>query len=188
MKLIVGLGNPGRNFAHSRHNVGFTCVDHIARQWRIKLQERRKRAVLGQGLVEDLPVVLAKPRTFMNHSGQGVAYLLTRFAGTPQDLVVIYDDMDLPPGTIRIRPGGSAAGHNGIKSIIAELATQEFPRVRVGIGSPPEGTDGMDYVLEPFSQEERPVNERAVKTVCQAVVCLLQEGIQTAMNRFNSVK
>ena len=188
MKLIVGLGNPGRIFSHSRHNVGFMCVDHMARKWGIKLADRRSRAVLGQGEVGGQRVVLAKPRTFMNHSGEGVVYLLTRFAGIPGDLVVIYDDMDLPLGTIRIRPGGSAAGHNGIKSIISRLATQEFPRVRVGIGGLPEGTQGMDYVLGSFSPAERPVATEAVAIVEQAVACLLLEGIQNAMNRFNSVK
>ena len=185
MKLIVGLGNPGRRFAHSRHNVGFKCVDHIARKWGIKLMERRSKVVMGGGMVAELPVVLAKPRTYMNNSGEGIAYLLSRFSVSPQELVVIYDDMDLPLGVIRIRPRGSAAGHNGISSIIAVLASQEFPRVRVGIGKPPEGLDGVDHVLGPFLPEERPVIDEAVAQVSQAAACLLEEGIEAAMNRFN---
>ena len=186
MRVIVGLGNPGRRFDNSRHNVGFRCVDCIARSWGIKLSDRRRQAALGQGRIADLPVVLAKPRTFMNNSGEGVAYLLTRFAATPDQLVVIYDDMDLPLGRIRIRPGGSSAGHNGIKSIIAALSTQEFSRVRVGIGGSPSECGGeVEHVLGPFSAEERPVIQRTVATAAEAVACLLQEGIQAAMNRFN---
>ena len=185
MKLIVGLGNPGRKFDYSRHNMGFQCVSYMARKWDIKLAERRAKAVLGQGHVADLPVVLARPRTFMNNSGQGVEYLLARFAASPADLVIIYDDMDLPLGKIRIRPNGSSAGHNGIKSIMATLSTQEFSRIRVGIDKPPVGVDGMDYVLAPFSPEERPVIELAVATVAEAVGWLIQESLQAAMDRFN---
>ena len=188
LKIIVGLGNPGARYAGTRHNMGFACIDKLAQRWSIPLSDRRQHAVLGQGEVTGAPVVLAKPRTYMNNSGEAVHYLLARFRVQAAALVIIYDEMDLPRGTIRRRPRGGTAGHQGMASIIDALGSNKFPRVRVGIGSPPEGTDGMDYVLEPFSQEERPVNERAVKTVCQAVVCLLQEGIQTAMNRFNSVK
>ena len=143
MKLIVGLGNPGDRYKDSRHNVGFRCIDHMARTWSIKVGERRPKVVLGKGQVahpdvqDRLSVVLAKPRTYMNNSGEGIAYLLTRFAATPQDLVIIYDEMDLPPGKIRVRPRGSAGGHNGVRSIISTLSTQDFPRVRVGIGKPP---------------------------------------------------
>lgn len=185
MRLIIGLGNPGRRYADSRHNLGFKCVDHMARMWGISLRERRSKAVLGQGDLGEVPVVLAKPRTFMNLSGEGVSYLLTRFAAKPEDLVVIYDEMDLPPGTIRIRPTGSAAGHNGVQSIIDAIATQQFPRVRMGIGTPPEGIDGIKYVLAPFSAEETIVVHDAVGIAAEAVACMLQEGIDAAMNRFN---
>ena len=185
MKLIVGLGNPGRQFSHSRHNVGFVCVDDMARKWGIELAQRRVKAVLGLGRIEGLPVVLAKPRTFMNRSGDGVQYLLTRFGAAPGDLVVIYDAMELPLGSIRLRTRGSAAGHNGVKSIIATLATEEFARIRVGIGEPTEGTDGIEYVLGHFSAGERTEIKAAVKTVSEVVACLLQEGIQAAMNRYN---
>ena len=132
-----------------------------------------------------MPVVLAKPRTYMNQSAEAVAYLITRFAASPGDLIIIHDDMDLPVGKTRIRPGGSAAGHNGIDSIIDRLSTQEFPRVRVGIGLPPLGVDGAEYVLSPFLTEERSIIDDTVKIVADAVACVLQEDIQTAMNRFN---
>ena len=185
MKFIVGLGNPGRGFSHSRHNVGYRCVDYMARRWGITLAERRAKVVLGQGHVGRFSVVLSKPRTFMNKSGEGVAYLLTRFASTPADLLIIYDDMDLPLGTVRIRPRGGAAGHNGIKSIVAALGTEEFPRLRVGIGKPPDGQEGMDYVLGSFSPHEEPVVRDAVMRVAEAVDHLLEEGIQAAMNSAN---
>ena len=191
MKLIVGLGNPGTRYKYSRHNVGFRCIDHMARAWNIEVNERRPKVVLGRGEVahpdvqDSLTVVLAKPRTYMNNSGEGIAYLIARFAVTPQDMVIIYDEMDLPPGKIRVRPEGGAGGHNGIRSIISTLSTQNFPRVRVGIGKPPPGLDAMNYVLGAFPPEEKPVIEEAVTTVAAVVACLVQEGIEKAMNRYN---
>ena len=188
MKLIVGLGNPGRKYSHSRHNVGFRCVDHMAREWGVRLAERRAKVVLGRGQVSDQPVVLAKCRTFMNQSGEGVAYLLSRFSATPGDLVIIYDDMDLPLGNIRIRTKGSAAGHNGIKSLISNLHTVEFARIRVGIGRPPEEVDGVDYVLGSFLPDESPLIEGAVAMVAGAAACMLTNGIGEAMNSFNRAR
>lgn len=185
MKLVVGLGNPGRKFTNSRHNLGFKCVDHLARKWSIRLEERRPKAMLGLGCHAETPVVLVKPRTFMNASGEAVRYLLSRFPATPGDLVVIYDDMDLPTGKIRLRPSGSAAGHNGIESIIDALSTEEFPRVRVGIGRPAGYVGNIEYVLGQFLADEKPVIEEAVLGVTEAVSCLLREGIEVAMNRFN---
>ena len=185
MRLIVGLGNPGRQYTNSRHNMGFRCVDHIAQRWGIKFDDRRSKAVLGHGRLISGSVVLAKLRTFMNRSGDGARYLLDRFSGSPEDLVVIYDDMDLPLGRIRVRARGSAGGHNGIDSIVGALGTQEFPRVRVGIGRPLENEGSIDYVLGNFRPEERPVIAEAVVRVEEVVACLLLEGLDVAMNRFN---
>ena len=185
MNLIVGLGNPGRRYLNSRHNVGFRCIEHMAREWKVPLKERRKSAVLGQGSVDGHEVVLAKPRTFMNDSGTAIAYLLTRFASTPDDLLVVYDEMDLPLGKVRIRRSGSAAGHNGIRSVIDAISSQEFPRIRVGIGKAPEGIAGMEHVLRSMRSEERRIIEESVGKVAEAVRCLLDEGIETAMGRFN---
>ena len=185
MKLIVGLGNPGRRYVNSRHNVGFRCVEHLAHEWKVPLKDRRKTAVLGQGSVEGHEVVLAKPRTFMNDSGTAVAYLLTRFASTPGDLLVVYDEMDLPLGKVRIRRGGSAAGHNGVRSIIETVSTQEFVRIRVGIGKAPDGVAGMEHVLKSMRSDERRIIEESVAKVAQAVRCFLDEGIEIAMGRFN---
>ena len=186
MHIIVGLGNPGPKYRCSRHNIGFRCIDLMARQWDIRLSERRAKAVLGRGAHWEQEVVLAKPRTFMNNSGEAVAYLLTRFGARPADLVVIYDEMDLPVGKLRIRPSGSAAGHNGMWSIIAALGTQEFPRVRVGIGHPRlEQHQVISHVLASFSADESAVIARTVERVVEAVDCLLAEGITAAMNQFN---
>ena len=185
MLLIVGLGNPGTRYRCTRHNVGFRCVDLIARKWDIRQSERRAKAVLGRGNHAGKDIVLAKPRTFMNNSGEGVAYLLTRFAATPADLVVIYDEMELPVGRLRIRPSGSDGGHNGMRSIIAALNTQNFPRIRVGIGPPPPELGSISHVLGRFSQEESPQIAQSVKMVAEAVECLLEENIDVAMNRFN---
>lgn len=185
MKLIVGLGNPGREYAATRHNVGFHCVDLLARRASIPFDERRKLAVLGTGRVAGQEVALAKPRTFMNNSGEAVKYLMARFRATPADLVVIYDDMDLPVGKVRVRPGGSAAGHKGILSITAALGTQEFPRVRIGIDRPMPGAGPVDYVLGQFVAAERAPVEEAVRRAADAVEVLLSDGLDAAMNRFN---
>jgi PTH1 family peptidyl-tRNA hydrolase len=185
MRLIVGLGNPGPKYHGTRHNIGFRCVDLMSKMWSIPITERRSKAVLGRGVYAGQEVVLAKPRTFMNNSGHGVSYLLTRFAADIDHLLVIYDDMELPLGRLRIRSSGSDGGHRGVESIISNLRTQTFPRMRLGIGAPPEGQDSVDFVLGAFSKEESVVVDRAVETVVQAVECWLEEDIDAAMNQFN---
>lgn len=185
MRIIVGLGNPGDRYRCTRHNIGFRCLDLLARQWEIRLSERRAKAVLGRGRRREQEVVLAKPRTFMNLSGEGVAYLLTRFGAKPADLLVVYDEMDLPVGKLRLRPGGGPAGHNGIRSIIAELRTTDFARLRVGIGHPAPGQEQVDHVLSRFSATEAPEMARIVEQAAAAVDCLLAEGMAAAMNKFN---
>ncbi len=185
MWLIVGLGNPGDRYRNSRHNLGFWCIDSMARRWGITVNERRAKAVLGRGTRAGQDVVLAKPRTFMNNSGEGVDYLLTRFAAPPTNLVIVYDEMELPVGTLRLRPSGSDGGHNGIRSIIAALHSQDFPRLRVGIGHPPLGGDPIAHVLGPFSADESQVIEDSVSRATDAVDCLLENDINAAMNLFN---
>lgn len=185
MRIIVGLGNPGPEYARTRHNIGWRCLDVAAERWRIPLKERRPVVVLGQGTAHGQEVVLGKPRTFMNRSGEGVRYLFARFGGTPAALVVIYDDMDLPLGRLRIRPKGSAGGHKGVASVIGELGTEEFVRVRVGIGRPPPLMDPVRYVLEPFTPEEEPVVAETANRVAEALDVLLAEGLEAAMNQFN---
>ncbi len=186
MIVVVGLGNPGEQYSSTRHNVGFQCVDILAKRHGIPLNDKRTHVVCGQGHLEGHPVVLAKPRTYMNRSGQAAKYLLDRFqqsrlVGT---LLVVHDDMDLPVGRIRLRPNGSAAGHNGIKSIIAELGTQEFPRLRIGIGHPQEG-DTVGFVLGGFANDEAKVMAKALELAAEAVAWTVQHGLDSAMNRYN---
>ena len=185
MRLIIGLGNPGFQYRGTRHNMGFQCVDLMAKMWSIPVKDRRSKAVLGRGNYLGQEIVLAKPRTFMNNSGEGVSYLINRFAADVDHLVVIYDDMELPLGRLRIRASGSDGGHRGVRSIIFNLKTRTFPRIRLGIGFPPEGQDPVDFVLGRFSKEESTVVNQAVETVVQAVECWLEEDIDVAMNRFN---
>ncbi len=185
MRIIVGLGNPGERYAGTRHNIGFRCIDAMARTWSIPLSQRRAKAVLGIGRHLNQDVVLAKPRTFMNNSGEGVRYLLTRFSAQPSDLLVVYDEMALPMGRLRLRAAGSDAGHKGIRSIIAALNTQDFPRMRIGIGPPEQVGGNVAHVLDRFSPEEEPVIAQAVEQVTLAGECLLEENIDRVMNRFN---
>ena len=187
MLLIVGLGNPGTRYRCTRHNLGFRCVDLMARKWGVRQSERRPKVVLGRGHYADKDIVLAKPRTYVNNSGEGVAYLLARFGAAPEALLIIYDDMQLPLGRLRIRRSGSDGGHNGIRSIITNLQTHAFPRIRVGIGQPgPDAIgDPVSHVLGRFSQEESAQIATAVKGVAAAVECLLEEDIDVAMSRFN---
>ena len=185
MHIIVGLGNPGPRYRDTRHNIGFRCIDLMSSKWDIKLSERRAKAILVRDRHLGHDIVLAKPRTFMNNSGEGVAYLLARFRAKPQDLIVIYDEMALPVGKLRLRPAGSDAGHNGIKSIISALGTQQFPRVRVGIGKPSVGGEHISHVIGGFSKDEFPIIAEAVGRVVETVDCLLEEGIDQAMSRFN---
>ena len=185
MWLIVGLGNPGVRYRSSRHNVGFRCLDLLAKRWDIPTKDRRAKAVVGQGCHSGQEVILAKPRTFMNNSGEAIIYLLTRFRALPGDLVIIYDEMELPLGRLRIRAKGSDGGHNGMRSIIAALGTQDFPRIRVGIGPPPEGKSTVPHVLGPFSGAEEVVVSRAVDRVVAAVERIMEESIDAAMSQFN---
>lgn len=185
MKLIVGLGNPGREYSQSRHNVGFTCINHLSRRWNIDLSERRRYAVFGQGEVAGEAVVLAKPRVFMNLSGHAIAYLISRFSVQSEDLLVIYDDMDLPLGGMRLRTNGGSAGHRGVESIISIVESRAFSRVRVGIGKPLDNIDPVDYVLGAFLHEERKVMRETTLRVGEALECMLRDGVNTAMNRFN---
>ena len=185
VRLLVGLGNPGLRYSNTRHNIGFKCVDHMARKWSVKLKDRRAKAVIGQGRVCDTDIALAKPRTYMNDSGAAVDYLMTRFAVSPEALLVVYDDIALPLGTIRVRRSGGDGGHNGVGSIIEHLGSKEFPRIRIGIGEPDEGVSYVEYVLGKFQKHEEKAIKPVIAVVADAVEVLLTEGIDTAMNRFN---
>ena len=183
--IIVGLGNPGPRFADTRHNIGWRALDLLAGQIGVPVNERRPKAVLGTGFFAGRRVVLAKPRTFMNNSGEAVEYLLARFGGGATSLLIIYDEMALPVGRIRLRAAGSDAGHNGIRSIIQYVGGVGFPRLRIGIGGPPAGVEPRDYVLGKFAESEAEAIAGAVERAATAVRCVLEENIEAAMNRFN---
>jgi len=192
MRLIVGLGNPGRAYAHNRHNIGFMCLSHFARTQGIKLDRKQGLARTGMGHMAGDKVILARPQTYMNESGKSVSRLIHKFNIALNDLLVIHDDLDLPPGKIRIRYGGGSGGHKGIESIFNELNEPEFLRLRVGIGRPdlPDATvtgdaDIVTYVLGDFTTEERQVMSQAIPQVSAAILCLLTEGLTTAMNKYN---
>jgi PTH1 family peptidyl-tRNA hydrolase len=185
-RLIVGLGNPGAEYSGTRHNVGFRVVDSLAAAHRIPLRTRRYQAVYGVGEIAGETVCLARPMTYMNLSGQAVAALLRVLDLTPSELIVVCDDVNLPLGKLRIRLQGSAGGSNGLKSIVACLSSEAFPRLRIGVGRPGSG-DLIDHVLGSFGRAEIPVVERAIETAVEAVEVALRDGVEAAMNRYNTV-
>lgn len=185
MKLIAGLGNPTPQYEGTRHNVGFEVLDRMAEQYRIPLDTAKHKGFYGKGRVEGQQVILLKPMTYMNLSGESVAEAARYFKIAPEDVIVVYDDINLDVGRLRIRPKGSAGGHNGMKNIIAHLGTDVFPRIRVGVGMKPPKMDLAAYVLSRFSAEEQAVMEAAYDRACQAAVMLLQEQLEQAMNAYN---
>jgi PTH1 family peptidyl-tRNA hydrolase len=184
--LIVGLGNPGRKYSRNRHNAGFHCLDCLAQAYGIEFDAKRDKAEVALGRVAGRRVVLAKPQTFMNDSGQAVGALARFFKVTPEDALVVYDDLDLPQGTLRLRPHGSAGGHRGMLSIMQHLGTRDFPRLRVGIGRPPGRMPPKAYVLQDFSADEWSEMVEVYARAVAAVECWIAEGIKEAMNRFNA--
>ncbi len=188
--LIVGLGNPGEKYVRNRHNIGFMCLDDFARIHKISLARSRYRAKTGEGKIDNIEVILAKPLTFVNLSGEAVSKLAQKYGIKPEHLIVVCDDLDLPLGRIRIRQGGSS-GHNGIKSIVEHIGSEEFLRVRVGISRPEEEagkterSDVINHVLGDFSDEEEKMIEKIVPRVGEVVNSLLTEGLTAAMNKFN---
>ncbi len=185
MKIIVGLGNPTDKYAGTRHNVGFSVIYNISDAYGIAVDTKKHKALIGKGIIEGEKVILAMPQTFMNLSGESVRELLDYYKCDETDLIVIYDDISLDVGKLRIRKKGSAGGHNGIKNIIAHLGTQEFARVKVGVGEKPPRMDLADYVLGRFTKEEQPVIREAAELATKAVATIITEGADMAMNRFN---
>jgi len=189
MKLIVGLGNPGRSYARNRHNIGFMALNHFARTQGVRLDKKKGLARIGTGLVAENEVVLARPQTFMNNSGQSVNRLVDKFNIDPNDLIVIHDDLDLPLAKVRISFDSRSGGHKGINSIIREIGGQDFIRIRVGIGRPNKPRISEDdiiaYVLSDFTPAEKRAIDNIIPRVGEAILCLLKEGLTPAMNRFN---
>ncbi len=185
MKIIAGLGNPGLKYAGTRHNTGFAALTQLADRYKISLNKKESKCITGHGFIEGEKVVLAMPQTYMNLSGEALQPLLAFYKCTPEDLIVLYDDVDLDVGRLRIRAQGSAGGHNGMKSIIQHLGTEAFPRVRVGVGRKPEGWDLADYVLGRIQKEEFPLFREACEKAADAVRLIITEGVQAAQNLYN---
>ena len=184
MKLIVGLGNPGAEYEKTRHNVGWQVVEAFARKFRIDVTRHEKNALTGTGRVAGGSVMVAKPLTYMNLSGDAVRLLMNAYLESTQEMIVVYDDIDLPLGRLRIRPNGSAGTHNGMRSIISTLQTEQFPRLRIGIGASDQGRL-RDYVLDEFTSEEQPIVDRAIERAVDALVLFARGDLRRAMNQFN---
>lgn len=183
MKAIVGLGNPGREYSGTRHNVGFQVIDILAKRMHLTVKNHYRQSLYTQGELEGKSVILVKPVTYMNNSGAAVKQVLEKWKLKPEDILIISDDVNLPLGKLRLREGGSAGGHNGLKSIIALLGTDDFPRLRIGVGSP--GSDMIEHVLGHFNNAERLEIHQAEERAVETIEAILRDGIEQAMNQFN---
>jgi len=188
MYLIVGLGNPGAKYAHTRHNVGFDVLDALSRKLNVSISRERDNALIGECFVGGQKVILAMPQTYMNLSGEAVMPLASYFKIPPENLLVVYDDIDLPQGHIRIRKNGSAGTHNGMRSIVGLLGYENFPRLRVGVGQKREGYELADWVLGHYIGEEQEVADKAFALAADAIVDYIQNGIESAMRTYNTKK
>ncbi|MEE9585105.1 MAG: aminoacyl-tRNA hydrolase [Candidatus Brocadiales bacterium] len=184
MKILVGLGNPGEKYSKTRHNLGFVVVDRLARRFGVEVSRRRFRSLVGEMSLDADRLILVKPLTYMNRSGLSVKRVLEHYACSKESLMVICDDLNLPSGRLRIRGKGSSGGHKGLESIIASLGSTEFPRLRIGIGLPPQG-EASEYVLMPFLKGEEGVVEEALETACEAVIDWVRGGIDQCAKKYN---
>lgn len=185
MFIVVGLGNPGAKYAETRHNIGFMVVDYLSRMLNVSVNKIKHKALIGECRIGTEKVILAKPQTYMNLSGESVLDIVEFYKLPSENLIVVYDDADLDTGVVRIRPKGSSGTHNGMKSIIYLLNTDDFPRVRIGIGKQPDFMDLADYVTSKFSKDEIPLMEDAVKRAAAALEEIVGNGINSAMNKYN---
>ena len=186
MKIIIGLGNPGKNYIGTKHNVGFEVIDRICSKYNINITKIKHKAFIGDGMVGAEKVLLLKPQTFMNLSGESVKETISFYKANINDIIVVYDDTSLPLGAVRIREKGSSGGHNGMKNIITHLGREDFLRVKIGIGKKPNGWDLASYVLSRFDKEEEPLAINAYEKGMQAVEMIIKQGAQYAMNNTNT--
>ena len=182
MKLIVGLGNPGEEYQNTRHNAGFMAIDNYIDGSNFK---KKDNYMIVEKVINGEKVLFVKPLTYMNNSGECIRAVMDYYKAGTDDLIVIYDDISLAPGKLRLRPKGSAGGHNGIKSIIAHLGTEQFNRIKFGVGDKPKGWDLVDWVLGRFNAEDKEILEQGRDKACEAVVCIMNEGIESGMNKYN---
>lgn len=183
--IIIGLGNPGARYANTRHNVGFDTIDVLSKKFGINVSKLKYKALWGDGIINGQRVILVKPQTYMNLSGESVREIVEWYKVPMSKVILIYDDIDLPVGKIRIRSKGSAGTHNGMRSVIYQIQSDEFLRIRIGIGKPPEGWELANFVLGSFGSEERKIVNESVARAADAVVALLKSGVETAMNLYN---
>lgn len=185
MKIIIGLGNPGRRYCRTRHNVGFMVVDALAGSLGIDVSHEKYHALVGRGRLDSEEALLVKPQTYMNESGSAARSILRYTSATVADLIVVHDDLDLPVGSVRVKAGGGHGGHNGLRSLMEQLGSADFTRVRIGIGRPVPGRDAADYVLSPFAAAEQQAAADALARAAEAVRSVASAGLTAAMNRFN---
>lgn len=185
MYIIAGLGNPGSEYELTRHNIGFRVIDELAEEYNISISEKKHKGLIGKGVIEGQKVVLVKPQTFMNLSGECVREVMDYYKESVEHFIVVYDDISLDVGKLRVRPKGSAGGHNGIKNIIAQLGTEKFARVKFGVGDKPKGGDLVNHVLGRFTKDDEELAKSHFKTAAAAIVTIMNEGCEAAMNKYN---
>jgi PTH1 family peptidyl-tRNA hydrolase len=185
MFVIAGLGNPGSKLDKTRHNMGFDAIDLMAEKYNIKVNKLKHKALIGDGTINNEKVLLVKPQTYMNLSGESIREAMEWYKVPVENLIVLYDDVDIPIGRVRVRPSGSSGTHNGMKSVIYQLQSDAFPRVRIGIGRAPEGWDMADFVLGKFSPEERKAVDSALANAVDAAVTIISSGVEKAMGIYN---
>ena len=187
MYIIAGLGNPGKKYENTRHNIGFITIDSLASKHNITVDKLKFKALVGEGRISGQKVILVKPQTYMNLSGESVQEVMNFYKVDPQNLIVIYDDIDIDLGTLRIRKSGSAGTHNGMRSIVQHINSTDFPRIRIGMGGPSKG-DLVDFVIGGMSKAESEVLKETVDNATEAIDCIIESGIDMSMNRFNTRK
>ncbi len=185
MYLIVGLGNPEEEYKRTRHNMGFDVINEIASRYRVSLERKKFDAIYGEAIIEGQKVMLIKPQTYMNLSGVAVKQFVDFYKVPMEQVIVIYDDMDIEKGTMKIRKKGGAGSHNGMKSVISQIGSEGFPRIRIGIGAPLHPHDRINYVLEKLSKEEYTILEQGIQKASMAIIDMLKSGIDHAMNQYN---
>jgi len=186
MYIIVGIGNPGKKYESTRHNIGFIAIDYMAALYDIKVNKIKHKALIGEGKIEGERIMLVKPQTFVNLSGESIREIADYYKVPAENVIVIYDDVSLEAGSVRIRKKGSDGGHNGIKSIIYQLNSDAFPRIKLGVGSKPPGYDLKDWVLAKFTDEDIKIMSKSVETAAKAVPEIIKNGAESAMNKYNS--
>ena len=185
MYLIVGLGNPEEDYGKTRHNMGFNTINKLSKQSGIEVNKKKFKGLYGSGIIENEKVLLLKPQTYMNLSGESIREIMDFYKIKPEDIIIIYDDMDIEPGIIKIRKQGGAGGHNGMKSVISHLNTQNFTRIRIGIGTPKDKADSISYVIGAIDKEDEEKLEKATDIAKDAIIEIIKSGVDMAMNKFN---